>query len=253
MNEVAKIKAAESEIVPASDTATVLNLISRAASDPNCDIDKMERLLKMHGDMESRVREQEFNVAMREAQNKMRSVVRDSDNSQTHSKYASYAALDRMARPVYTAAGFALSFDSGDNAPPDCVRVVCYVSHIGGFTRRYHADMPADGKGAKGGDVMTKTHAAGSAFTYGQRYLLKMIFNLATSDKSDDDGVFASKTPIDAEQAQNLRDKIAASKTSEAKFLKWAKVGRIEDIDVSLYDSCCEAILIASKTVRSHP
>ena len=45
-------------------------------------------------------------------------------------------------------------------------------------------------KGAKGGDVMTKTHAAGSALTYGQRYLLKMIFNIAIG--SDDDGNAAS-------------------------------------------------------------
>lgn len=51
--------------------------------------------------------------------------------------------------------------------------------------------MPADGKGAKGGDVMTKTHAAGSAMSYGQRYLLKMIFNLAVGD--DDDGQKAGR------------------------------------------------------------
>jgi hypothetical protein len=50
--------------------------------------------------------------------------------------------------------------------------------------------MPADGKGAKGGDVMTRTHAAGSAFSYGQRYLLKLIFNIATGE--DDDGNAAS-------------------------------------------------------------
>ena len=37
---------------------------------------------------------------------------------------------------------------------------------------------------------MTKTHAAGSALTYGQRYLLKMIFNIAIG--SDDDGNAAS-------------------------------------------------------------
>src|SRR5690606_15862485 len=46
--------------------------------------------------------------------------------------------------------------------------------------------MPADGKGAKGGDVMTKTHAAGSAMSYGQRYLLKLIFNVAIGENDDD-------------------------------------------------------------------
>ena len=71
------------------------------------------------------------------------------------------------------------------------VRVLCYVSR-GGHTRTYQIDMPADGKGAKGGDVMTKTHATGAAASYGMRYLLKMIFNVAVGE-SDDDGNAASK------------------------------------------------------------
>lgn len=66
------------------------------------------------------------------------------------------------------------------------MRVLCYVSHTAGHTRTYQCDMPADGKGAKGNDVMTKTHAAGSAASYGMRYLLKMIFNIAIGEDEDD-------------------------------------------------------------------
>jgi len=46
---------------------------------------------------------------------------------------------------------------------------------------------------------MTKTHAAGSGMSYGQRYLLKMIFNIAFSD---DDGNKASGRNL----AQELLD-----------------------------------------------
>jgi len=60
------------------------------------------------------------------------------------------------------------------------------LSHASGHTRTYSCDMPADGKGAKGNDVMTKTHAAGSAMSYGQRYLLKLIFNVAIGEQDDD-------------------------------------------------------------------
>jgi hypothetical protein len=38
----------------------------------------------------------------------------------------------------------------------------------------------------KGGDVITKTHAVGSAMTYGRRCVLRMIFNVAIGE--DDDG-----------------------------------------------------------------
>jgi hypothetical protein len=65
------------------------------------------------------------------------------------------------------------------------MRVLCDVSR-GGHVKTYQIDMPADGKGAKGGDVMTKTHAAGAAASYGMRYLLKMIFNVAVGEDDND-------------------------------------------------------------------
>ncbi len=67
--------------------------------------------------------------------------------------------------------------------------------------------MPADGKGAKGGDVMTKTHATGAAASYGARYLLKGIFNIAVGD-DDRDGNAPPETEkfITEEQVMELRD-----------------------------------------------
>jgi hypothetical protein len=126
----------------------------------------------------------------------MRPVAADASNPQTKSKYASYAALDSVLRPIYTKHGFGLSFDTGEGAPTGWVRVLCYVTHAGGHARTYHADMPADGKGAKGGDVMTITHAVGAAMSYGMRYLLKMIFNVAVGeDDRDGNAVQVVKQP----------------------------------------------------------
>jgi len=173
--------------------ASMLAIIAKAASDPNTDIDKLERLMAMKERMDAKAAETAFNDAMNQAQSQTRRVQADRTNSQTRSMYATYAALDRALRPIYTECGFSLSFDTGD-APTDMVRVMCYVSHKDGHTRTYKVDMPADGKGAKGGDVMTKTHAAGSAMSYGSRYLLKLIFNVAIGE-DDDDGNGASEPP----------------------------------------------------------
>ncbi len=162
------------------------SMFERMARDPSVDVDKLERLIAMHERVTARRAEDAFNEAMSNAQTNMRRVAADANNPQTHSRYASYAALDRAIRPVYTENGFALSFDMGDGAPEGCVRVQCYVTHKGGHSRTYRADMPADGKGAKGGDVMTKTHAVGAAASYGMRYLLKMIFNVAVGEDDVD-------------------------------------------------------------------
>lgn len=174
--------------------ASLLQVISKAACDPNVDIDKMERLLQMQERVQARDAEQLFNQALNAAQSEMRPIAANASNPQTKSRYATYDKLDRVLRPIYTENGFSLSFDEGESHKPDHVRVICYVSHVGGHTRTYHRDMPADGKGAKGGDVMTKTHAAGAAGSYGARYLLKGIFNVAVGE-DDDDGNHAPARP----------------------------------------------------------
>lgn len=180
MNAVTKLSA--QELAPVQDQqAALLQVIARAAADPQVDIDKMERLLAMQERVMERNAEAAFNEAMRAAQADMRQVATDANNPQTRSRYATYAAIDAALRPVYTQHGFSISFGTGD-APEGYVRVLAYVSHVGGHTRQYKADMPADGKGAKGGDVMTKTHAFGAGTSYGMRYLLKMIFNVAVGE-----------------------------------------------------------------------
>jgi hypothetical protein len=166
---------------PTSQPMTLLEM----AVKQNANIDTIERLVALQQQMQARDAEMEFNDAMNRAQMAIGRVAADLTNPQTHSKYASYAALDRKVRPIYTKEGLALSFDTGDSPSPDYVRVLCYVSR-GGHTRTYHADVPADGKGAKGGDVMTKTHAFGAGTSYGMRYLLKMIFNIAVGEEDND-------------------------------------------------------------------
>jgi hypothetical protein len=175
-------------------------IFERLATDPNASVEKIERLMALFERTEGKRAESAFNEAMSSAQAAMRPVATDADNPQTRSRYASYAALDRALRPIYTQHGFGLSFDTGMDAPPDHLRVLCYVTHLLGHARTYHVDMPADGKGAKGGDVMTRTHAVGSAASYGMRYLLKMIFNVAVGE-TDDDGNAASVVTAPRPQA----------------------------------------------------
>ena len=233
--------------VVATDSATLLGIISRAAADPSVDMDKMERLLKMHEQVVARNAEMAFNVAMADAQSRVRRVEADASNPQTRSKYASYAALDRKLRPIYTDGGFSLSFDTGEVERPDTVRVRCYVSHRDGHTRTYHIDMPADGKGAKGGDVMTKTHATGSAMSYGMRYLLKMIFNVAVGE-DDDDGNSADVVCINESQAADLKSLAEEVSADVPAFLKYlGKMGKttistIEEIPAVMFKDAVAAL-----------
>lgn len=220
--------------VPTVESTALISMIERAARDPAVDMDKLERLVLMQERVFQRNAEQAFNDAMAAAQGEMRRVAVDSINPQTKSKYASYGALDKSMRPIYTRHGFALSFGTSEGAPQDYIRVECHVSN-NGFTRKYQVDMPADGKGAKGGDVMTKTHAVGSAMSYGQRYLLKLIFNIAVG--TDDDGNAASDTGelVNADQAEEIKALIVTVGADIQKFLTAFQIEKVEDLRLSRF------------------
>lgn len=203
---------------------------------------------------EARAAKRAFAVAMTKAQLEISPVNADADNAQTQSKFASHAALDRVLRPIYTANGFSLSFNTGDGAPLNHVRVLCDVAHIEGHEKQFHIDIPADGKGVEGIDVMTKTHAAVSAVSIGIRALLRMVFNIVIARKEDDDGNAAGAAPwssnvappapgaISHEQAGQIYDDLNSRVVSRVAFLQWAHVARIEDIPAERFESCIAAI-----------
>ena len=198
-----------------------------------------------------------FNLAMTECQAEMRPVAANSYNKQTKSRYATYDALDEALRAIYTKHGFSPSFDSGEGAPPDHVRVLCYLAHRSGYTRTYKLDMPADGKGAKGGDVMTKTHATASAFQYGQRYLLGMMFNIAVSGKRDDDGNAAGATVVEKTispaQVKELLALIERSKGSVEKFCQLGKIDAVPDLLAAHFDAAKGMLMERINRIEAKP
>lgn len=206
----------------------VISMIERAAKDPAVDIDKFERLMAMQERTLAGRREDAFNAAMSAAQAEMEAVATDAKNSSTNSRYATYYAIDRMVRSVYTKHGFGLSFDTEASTQPGNVLIVCYVT-AAGHTRRYKIDMPADGMGAKGNSVMTRTHAAGSAMTYGQRYLLKAIFNLAIG--GDDDGAAAGGVEyVSAEQLAKIQQRIVEVGIAIPVFCEAMSVASVDQV-----------------------
>lgn len=219
----------------AEQPASVMQAILHVANDPRTDVAKFESLLNMYKDLDHRRAELAFNKAMNAAQAEMRRVVPDCDNQQTRSRYPSYAALDRALRPIYSKHGFSLSFDTGETALENTVLVLCYVAHSDGFTRTYRTLMPADGKGAKGGDVMTRTHAAGSAMSYGMRYLIKLIFNVAVGEDDDDgNGANGPDTPqverISEQEAADIESLISEVGADRDAFLDYFRMTRVSDL-----------------------
>ena len=213
----------ESGLSKSVGDAGMLPMIERLAANPDFDVAKLQKLIEMQEHILARNAEQSFNEAMTMAQKEMRPIAADASNPQTRSKYASYAQLDRALRPIYTEHGFGVSYDTADTPLPEHIRVLAYVTHNAGHVRTYRVDMPNDGKGAKGGDVMTKTHATGAAMSYGMRYLLKMIWNVAVGedDRDGNEPVERPKPPTGFDKYWKQLSE-AAAKGSAALEAVWA-------------------------------
>jgi len=242
MNDTKDAVIVAPETAVAKQTTQTSDLISKAI-ESGAGIDVIEKLTALMTTERNDWRRQEFNAAMAHAQAEMLPISADATNPQTHSKYASYSRLDSRLRPIYTAYGFGLSF-STEPVSAEEVRVICIVSHSRGYERKYGIDMPADGKGPKGNAVMTKTHATGSATSYGMRYLLKMIFNVAVGE-FDDDGNKASLQTISLEQSEQLTQLIKDAEFSDSRLkgmLTWAGCDDVSHMPVKKFEQVLSKI-----------
>lgn len=219
--------------------------ISQAASNPDVDVEKMERLFAMFERMRAAQSESAFNQAMSACQKETPVIKRNKRNTQTSSNYADLERLNDALVPIYTAHGFGLSFGTDTSPLENHVRVVCDVSHTGGFTKRYFYDAPLDLTGPKGTQNKTHLHASGSALSYARRYLSMMIFNVATVD---DDG--NNTKAITEQQLADLRaliQEVKASDSRVAAMLKWAGVSKLEEFPADKYAEACKNLRAPQK------
>ncbi len=191
MNQIAELPNQEVLVFNALQTAL----------EKGVDADSLEKVLNMQERILDRQSEQAYAQSMVEAQTEMPVIEHNKTNTHTSSTYSDMGQIIKQITPIYTKHGFALSFGSDKSPEPGHVRVVCDVMHSQGHSKPYSADIPLDVDGISGNPNKTAVHGTGSAFTYGQRYLTKLIFNLNTGD--DDDGNSAGGDERSALEVEN--------------------------------------------------
>lgn len=189
MNAVAKVQTRQELATPQPESASLLAVISRAASDPNVDIEKMERLGAMYERMQARAAETEYNAALAEMQDELPAVAERGAakvNGQVRYTFALWEDINAAIKPVLKRHGFALSFRTDFT---DGVNVTGVLSHKGGHSERTSIKLPADASGSK-----NAVQAVASSVSYGKRYTAGALLNL-TSHGEDDDAYAAAIDP----------------------------------------------------------
>jgi hypothetical protein len=219
---------------PEDQADALVVLIDRFARDPSVDVDKMERLLAMQERVFEKRAEVAFNQAMAEVQAAGVKIRRDRKNSQTGSMYATLEAISGALTPIITDHGFSLSYGTDKADIDGWIRITGLLAHVGGHSRSYHVDLPLDTAGIKDRRNKTDIHGAGSAITYGRRYLKLLIFDVATPDDDGNAGGGNVVTFIEEEQAIELREWIESLERDEAKFCEALGIPNLEAMPVEL-------------------
>lgn len=235
-----------------SDAQGILAVISRAALDPNTDIDKMERLLQMQERIMANQAEAEFNRAMSKMQNKMPVVTKRGEitvNNVVRSRYAKFEDINDAAKPVLQKHGFSMSFRT--EVADGAVKVTGILAHAGGHREQTELALPVDMSGSK-----NSVQGVGSSIEYGKRYVMCAILNIVTKG-ADDDGNTAGVELLSEEQIANLDALLEETGSDKEKFLTYItgglfKATSLGDIPVTLYDKAVSALEAARKLKSSH-
>jgi hypothetical protein len=187
----------------------ITTMIERVATDPNIPMERLEKLLDMKERMEDRAlaqiareAERNYHAAMADCQAEIPAIKKNKKNDHTRSTYADLQAIEEYAMPIIHRHGFSVSFTpAGQKDGSQLIR--WKVAHKSGHMETDIAEVPIDAAGSQGKVNKTSTQAFGSTNTYGRRYLLCMLFNIATGD--DNDGNQTSN-PITKAQLQELRN-----------------------------------------------
>jgi len=171
--------------LPASEPASIIAVIERAALNPDVDVDKMERLYAMHERAMERQARAAFAAALAEMQPKLpvideRGGIKDRAGK-VQSTYARWEDISDAIRPILHEHGFALSFRVVTTPK---VAVTGVLTHRDGHREETTMELPVDGSGSKN-DVQ----AVGSSFSYGKRYTAIALLNItsrAAQDRDDD-------------------------------------------------------------------
>lgn len=183
MSEIAKVEQPHQGMV---------TQIERIACDPNVDINKLEKLWDMQQQAQDREAAKAYNRDMAALQSEMPVITKSGEiavNGVVRSKYARFEDIVQAIQPLLDKHGFSVSFKT--EFMQGFLQIEGAVSHREGHKESTKMTLPFDDSGSK-----NKVQAIGSSVSYGKRYVLCMLLNIAASGE-DDDGVKAAGDEVE--------------------------------------------------------
>ena len=169
--------------VPAAqnESAQVIDMIGRLASDPNSDVDKMERLMSMHERMLDRQAEVAFNEALAAMMPEIPAIQERGEiefKGKVQSTYALWEDVNDIIKPILSKHKFSLNFKT--ETKPE-IKVTGILRHVLGHKETAEFTAGSDTSGSKNSIQGIK-----STISYAKRTTADALLNITTHGQDDD-------------------------------------------------------------------
>ncbi len=229
---------------PASETAVLLGMLDRAASDPTQSIERMERMFALYEQAAARSARSAYIEALMSAKADLPKVVKTGmasyEDKKTGEKisafrYAKWEEVCQQIEPVLAKYGLLLTFQT-EQPSADRVSVTGVLSHRDGHSERAQMALGCDASGGK-----NNAQGWGSSISYGKRYTSFALLNLVGHDDRDTDGAPPVET-ISEDQQIEIRDLLIATESDEQRFCAYFKIPGLSSLKAADYERAKTAI-----------
>lgn len=229
LSSVPAVPPSHSVPAPITEGRTLLTAIMDVACDPRLDVGKLDALLRMQAELERRQAEREAIEAFTRVSSKMPRVKKNGTielGGKGSIAFAKWEDMDAVIRPIITAEGFTLSFNSAPREGGGLV-VTGELMHRSGHVRTATIPLPLDA-----GPGRNNLQAVGSTLSYGKRYCAEMLLNIVRENQ-DDDGVKGAQRFATDEEIAEIRALLEETKQDEDRFCQFLNVAHLGELPVT--------------------
>ncbi|MEG3078528.1 ERF family protein [Halomonas sp. 5021] len=211
---------------PRNEATAIIQVIERAAMNPDVDIDKMERLLQMQERVMERQASMDFNTAMAAMQDELPSIAERGQSHNGH--YATFEDINDVAKPIMKRHGFAVSFRVHNIQGG--IEVTGVLMHKSGHREETTMTLPLDDSGKK-----NSVQQVGSSVSYGKRYVMSALLNITTRGQDGDGNSATPVKTISLAQAAYLKSLLSQCPAVTQGWFA-GEFGEPEHVPASKYD-----------------
>lgn len=219
-------------VIAANSASSIMGIIGQLSTNPNVDVDKIEKLMAIFVRETERAEALEekrkadearrlFNVAFVKMKPELPLVIRSKKNDHTKSMYAPLEDVNKTIDPTLFKFGFGTTASIVKQTEAD-VTMELSIIHDCGHVMTMQLTMPIDDKGPGGTKNKTTGQGIASTMTTLKRVGFCAMLNISTGDDKDGNSPSnAVQTLITPEQAIQLDADIKVYFLDREDFLTW--------------------------------